>query len=153
MTRKAKGLRGVVVTESRLSRVDGKKGTIVYRGFPIEEIVGKCSFEEAAYLLWHGYLPTRVELQETKAHFRLTRALEEPLLSILTKLPKGAQPMSLLRTGVSAAGLLDQKADRANDKATLEIAERITAKIATIVAAQWRLREDFDVIHARHERF
>jgi len=146
MTERADGLRGVVVADSKLSLVDGEKGRLIYRGYPIEELAENISFEEGAYLLWHGYLPTRVELQDLKASFRLTRPLEEPLKRIMRTLPKGAQPMSLLRTVVSAAGLLDQKADRANENATLEMAERFTAKIASIVAAQWRLREDEEII-------
>ena len=146
MSERADGLRGVVVADSKLSLVDGENGRLIYRGYPIEELAEKVSFEEAAYLLWHGYLPTKIDLQDLKAHFRLTRPLEEPLKRIMRTLPKGAQPMSLLRTVVSAAGLLDQKADRANETATLEMAERFTAKMGSIVAAQWRLREDEEII-------
>jgi len=122
--------------------VDGENGRLVYRGYSIEELAGQVSFEEAAYLVWHGYLPTRVDLADLKASFRLTRPLEEPMKRIMLTLPKGAQPMSLLRTAISAAGLLDQKADRANENVTLEACERMTAKMATIVATQWRLRLD-----------
>lgn len=146
MAKRADGLRGVVVADSKLSLVDGENGRLIFRGYPIEELAGNVSFEEGAYLLWHGYLPTKVELQDLKANFRLTRPLEEPLKKVMRALPKGAQPMSLLRAVVSAAGLLDQKADRANENATLEMAERFTAKMASIVAAQWRLREDEEII-------
>ncbi len=152
MAKRAEGLRGVAVAETKLSSVDGEKGLLIYRGYPIEELAGNVCFEEAAYLLWHGYLPTRVDLKDLKAHFRLTRPLEEPLKRIMRTLPKGAQPMSLLRTTVSAAGLLDQKADRANENATLEMAERISSKMASIVAGQWRLREDLEMIEP-HDSF
>ena len=111
MTENAKGLRDIAVADSKLSYIDGKKGLLVYRGYAIEELAGNVGFEEAAYLLWHGYLPTKVDLQDLKASLRLTRPLEEPLRKILRALPKGAQPMSLLRTAVSAEGLLDQKGD------------------------------------------
>jgi citrate synthase len=146
MSEKIDGLRGVIAGESKLSLVDGENGRLVYRGYPIEELAGNVSFEEAAYLLWHGYLPTRVDLEELKASFRLTRPIEEPMKQIMRTLPKGAQPMSLLRTAISAAGLLDQKADRANENVTLETCERMTSKIATIMAAQWRLRLDEEMI-------
>ncbi|NLX59502.1 MAG: citrate synthase [Phycisphaerae bacterium] len=151
MTERAEGLRNVIVSDSKLSHVDGEAGQLIYRGYPIEELAEKVSFEEAAYLLWHGYLPTKVDLQDLKASFRLTRPLEDPMKKVLRTLPKGAQPMSLLRTAVSAAGLLDQKADRANENVTLEVCERMTAKAASIVAAQWRLRIDEDIIepHAK----
>lgn len=146
MSDKAEGLRGIVINDSKLSLVDGEEGRLIYRGYPIEELAGKVTFEESAYLLWHGYLPTKVELKDLRASFRLTRPLEEPLLRIIRTLPKGAQPMSLLRTAVSAAGLLDQKADRANENVTLETCERMTSKLASIIATQWRLRIDEEVI-------
>jgi len=146
MTEKVEGLRGVAVADSKLSLVDGENGRLIYRGYPIEELAGRVSFEEAAYLLWHGYLPTKVELKDLKASLRLTRPLEDRLKRIMRTLPKGAQPMSLLRTAVSAAGVLDQKADRANENATHEMAERATATMASLVAAQWRLREDEEII-------
>ena len=120
MAKKTEGLRGVTVNDSKLSLVNGEEGRLIYRGYPIEELAGKVSFEEAAYLLWHGYLPTRVELADLKASFRLTRPLEDPLKRIMRTLPKGAVPMSLLRTVTSAAGLLDQKSDRANENVTVE---------------------------------
>lgn len=146
MTEKVEGLRGIIINDSKLSLVDGENGKLVYRGYAIEELAGRISFEESAYLLWHGYLPTRVELQDMKAGFRLTRPIEEPMKAILRSLPKGAQPMSLLRTAISAAGLLDQKADRANENVTLETCERMTAKMASMIAMQWRLRIDEPVV-------
>jgi len=146
MAEKVEGLRGVIVNDSKLSLVDGENGRLVYRGYDIQELAGRASFEEAAYLLWHGYLPTKVELQELKASFRLTRPLEEPMKAIMRALPKGALPMSRLRTCISAAGLLDQKADRANENVTLETCERMTAKMATIIATQWRMRVDEPLI-------
>jgi 2-methylcitrate synthase len=142
MAERAVGLRGIIINDSKLSLVDGEHGKLIYRGYAIEELTGRVSFLEAAYLLWHGYLPTRVELKDMKASFRLTRPLEEPMKAILRTLPKGAQPMSLLRTATSAAGLLDQKADRANENATPETCERITSKMSSIIAAQWRRRID-----------
>ena len=151
MSEKSNGLRGVTVADSKLSLVDGPKAQLLYRGYPIEELAGKVCFEEAAHLLWHGYLPTKVDLQDLKASFRLTRPLEDPLKRILRSLPKGAQPMSLLRTALSAAGLLDQKADRANETATLEMAERMTAKMASTVAALWRLRVDEEILAPHKE--
>ena len=143
---RAEGLRGIVTNDSKLSMVDGEQGRLIYRGYPIEELAGNVSFEESAYLLWHGYLPTPVELKDLRASFRLTRPLEEPMKRIMRTLPKGAQPMSLLRTAISAAGLLDQKSDRANENVTHEACERMTAKMASIVAAQWRLRLDEEIV-------
>lgn len=142
MAERADGLRDVIANDSKLSRVDGENGRLIYRGYSIEELANRVSFEEAAYLLWRGYLPTRVELKELKASFRLTRPLEQPLKNILSTLPKGAQTMSLLRTAVSAAGLLDQKADRANENVTLETAARMTSKMSSIIAWMWRKRVD-----------
>lgn len=146
MSERAEGLRGIIINDSKLSLVDGEKGKLVYRGYPIEELAGRVSFEESAYLLWHGYLPTKVELKDLKASFRLTRPLEEPMKAIMRTLPKGAQPMSLLRTAVSAAGLLDQKADRANENVTHEACERMTAKLSSMIAGQWRLRLDEEIV-------
>jgi citrate synthase len=142
MSDRSEGLRDVVANDSKLSHVDGERGQLIYRGYPIAELANRVSFEESAYLLWHGFLPTPVELKALKASLRLTRPLEDPLKKIMSTLPKGAQPMSLLRTVVSAAGLLDQKADRANENVTLETAERMTAKMGTMITHMWRLRVD-----------
>src|SRR5256885_1975303 len=113
MSREVKGgLEDVVVSPSAICFIDGQKGRLLYRGFDIDDLVEHSSFEEVVYLLWHGALPSRKELD---AHVKVlsataTRKLPPGLLVLLRALPKKTTPMEVLRTGVSALSAFDPDA-------------------------------------------
>ncbi len=134
------GLEDVVVSTSEICFIDGQQGRLLYRGFDIDDLVAHSTFEEVVYLLWHGALPTRKELD---AHVKaLTRARKLPprFVTFLKDLPRKTHPMDVLRTGVSALAAFDPDAADTTREATLRKALRLTAQLPTLVAAWERIR-------------
>jgi citrate synthase len=139
----AKGLEGVVVAESELSHIDGDAGTLIYRGYDIEDLAAGASYEEVLYLLWHGSLPTREQLEEFSDAMASEHAVDEGVIEALRTLAaEDERPMAALRTGVSMLSATDPEADA--DPRDAEVARRkgrrIVARIPTILAAYDRLR-------------
>ena len=135
-----KGLEGVIAGETAISDVDGQRCQLIYRGYAIDELAGKTTYEEVSYLLLFGSLPTRSQLAEWTRQLEASRTLEPQILSLLQTFPRDADPMALLRTCVSALGLYDPEAEQEAVDATRHEAIRAIAKVPTIVAAIGRLR-------------
>jgi citrate synthase len=136
------GLEDVVVSTSEICFIDGREGRLVYRGYDVNDLVGPSSFEEVVYLLWHGGLPSRKELE---AHTKTlsataTRRLPPKLIDMLRLLPRKTTPMEVLRTGVSALSSFDPDAEDNSREASLRKAVRLTAQMPTLVAAWERIR-------------
>src|SRR6266446_6440729 len=136
------GLEDIVVSTSDICFIDGREGRLVYRGYDVNDLVEHSSFEEVVYLLWHGSLPSRKELD---AHVKAltataTRKLPPGLLALLRALPKKTTPMEILRTGVSALSAFDPDAEDNSREATLRKSVRLTAQMPTLVAAWERIR-------------
>src|SRR5436190_2330838 len=143
MSSEAKGgLEDVVVSTSDICFIDGREGRLVYRGYDVNDLVEHSSFEEVVYLLWHGSLPTRKELDvHVKAlSATATRKLPPGLIVLLRALPKKTTPMEVLRTGVSALSAFDPDAADNSREATARKAVRLTAQMPTLVAAWERIR-------------
>ncbi|MFN3651249.1 MAG: citrate/2-methylcitrate synthase [Armatimonadota bacterium] len=136
------GLRGVVAGESRISTVDGLEGRLIYRGINIHELAERASFEEVMYLLWHGKLPNRSELDNLQAQLRASAALPEGVLQLMRCFPPNARPMDALRTAVSALGMWDPDAGDNSTEANFRKSLRLTAQIATVVTSFHHLRND-----------
>jgi citrate synthase len=136
----SEGLEGVVVTDSRICFVDGIEGRLLYQGYDIHDLAGGASFEEVAYLLWHGDLPTRAQLDALTRDLTQARTLPEPVVSLLRSVPTDALPMDVLRTAVSMLGPYDPDAKDNSMEASVRKSIRVTAQVATIVAAIGRLR-------------
>ncbi len=103
----AKGLEGVVATSTTLSDVRGLEGKLIYRGYDIDELAGKVSFEEASYLLWQGELPSSKQLAELKGSLASQRELPQGVVEYILAAPKDSSPMDILRTCISMLGLYD----------------------------------------------
>ena len=112
------GLEDVVVSTSDICFIDGREGRLVYRGFDVNDLVEHSTFEEVAYLLWHGGLPSRKELDAHLKALSAARKLPPKLLDILRALPKKTTPMEVLRTGVSALSAFDPDAADNSREAT-----------------------------------
>src|SRR5437870_810037 len=138
----SRGLEGVIANSTALSDVLGDKGQLIYCGYDINELVGKVTYKEVIYLLWHRRLPNRKELDEFMRELRSQRELPGPVVDFLKSAPKGAGPMDVMRTAISMLGLYDRDIDK---EATPEINRRratsITAKIGVIAAYFHRARE------------
>ncbi|MHB1627665.1 MAG: citrate synthase [Bacilli bacterium] len=139
------GLEDVVALSSEICFIDGEEGRLVYRGYDIHDLIkGDCMFEEVIYLLWHGELPTQEQLAAFDRSLRADRALSPEILNALHELPKTGNAMEMLRTLVSIAGLYDPDDADASYDASVRKATRLVAKIATMVAAIERYRNDQD---------
>src|SRR3954471_3802401 len=101
------GLEGVVAARSEICFIDGEAGRLVYRGYDIEDLVENVTFEETAYLLWEGELPTRQELTQVRQQLASSMALPAHAMAILKSFPAQTQPMDALRTVVSALAATD----------------------------------------------
>jgi citrate synthase len=136
------GLEGVIANSTALSDVLGEKGQLIYCGYDINELVGKVSYKEVVYLLWHRKLPNRKELETFVRALRSQRQLPDPVIDFLKSAPKDANPMDVMRTAISMLGLYDSDNGK---EMTPEINRRrassITAKIGVIAAYFHRARE------------
>lgn len=139
------GLEDVVAGKSRICWVDGIDGRLIYQGYDIHDLVNG-TFEETAYLLWHGDLPTRAQLDALNKELTASRALPAPIQAMIQSLPKSAYPMDTLRTGVSALGIYDPDAGDNSQPANRRKAVRLTAQMATIVAGIDRARNGAPLI-------
>ncbi|WP_135257799.1 citrate synthase/methylcitrate synthase [Thermus caldilimi] len=147
----ARGLEGVLFTESRMCFIDGEAGRLYYYGIPIQELAEKSTFEETAFLLLQGRLPKREELEAFKLDLVKRRALPEHLLESFRRYPLSAHPMSFLRTAVSELGMLDPTEGDISQEALYEKGLDLIAKFATIVAANKRLREGKEPLSPRED--
>ena len=135
------GLEDVVVSTSEICFIDGDRGRLLYRGYDIHDLVAHSTFEEAVYLLWHGRLPTRPELERFRKDLTTQRRLPPKVLALLEGFPRKADAMDVVRTAVSAMGLYDPDAADNSREANLRRAVRIQAQVATLVAAWARIRK------------
>jgi|TARA_B000000475_G_scaffold231338_1_gene197126 2-methylcitrate synthase len=133
------GLRGQVAGKTALSTV-GKEGKgLTYRGFAIEELAEKASFEEVAYMLLYGNLPNQAEYDSYSAKLKSYRALPVELKEVLERIPASAHPMDVMRTGCSMLGNLEPEGDFSNQNDT---ADRILASFASIITYWYRYSHD-----------
>jgi citrate synthase len=137
----AKGLEGIIANSTALSDVLGEEGTLIYAGYNINELAGKVSYEEVVYLLWHGGLPNRKQLEGLQHQLRSQRELPKGVIDFILGAPKDANPMDVIRTGVSMLGLYDKvpTGDIDGEK-NRHRAASITAKISVIAAYFHRAR-------------
>ena len=151
----SQGLEGVVVLESKICFVDGLDGRLLYEGYNIHDLAEHATFEEVAYLLWHGDLPTRDQLDRLNLDLAAARALPEPVMALMKAFPTDALPLDVLRTAVSALGVYDPEGRDNSAEANVRKSVRLTAQMGTVVAAAERLRTgkppvppDRDLSHA-----
>ncbi|MBU3994306.1 MAG: bifunctional 2-methylcitrate synthase/citrate synthase [Actinobacteria bacterium] len=146
-----KGLAGVVVDETAISKVNPESNSLLYRGYPVQDLSAKCSFEEVAWLLWHGELPSADELSAFTARERAMRALDPAVKATIDLLPIQAHPMDLTRSAVSAIGALDPGANAEGQEANLAKAERLFAQLPAVVAYIQRRRRGLELIDPRDD--
>jgi citrate synthase len=135
-----RGLEDVVALTSTICFIDGKQGKLIYQGYDLDDLVANSSFEETAYLLWHGELPTAAQLKELNEQLLAERAIPDPVMDLIRSAPKNAHPMEVLRTAVSALAFYDPDSGDMSKEANIRKAVRLTAKFPTIVAAFERSR-------------
>jgi citrate synthase len=138
--RTPRGLEDVVAGASSICFIDGRRGRLLYRGYDIADLAEHATFEEVAFLLWHGDLPTRAALAGLRADLCRAGALPPAAVELLRRLPREAPPMAVLRTMTSALAHLDAEAEERSFEADLRKAVRLTAQVPALAAAFHRLR-------------
>jgi 2-methylcitrate synthase len=146
-----KGLAGVVVDTTSVSKVNPDTNSLLYRGYPVQELAANCSFEEVAYLLWHGELPNEKQLAEFETLERSQRALDDNVKRVIDDLPLTAHPMDVVRTAVSVIGANDPDAENATPASNLTKSITLLAKLPAIVAYTQRRLRDQDVVPPRDD--
>jgi 2-methylcitrate synthase len=135
-----KGLAGVVVDYTAVSKVNPETNSLLYRGYPVQELAANCSFEEVAYLLWNGELPSPAELDAFSASERSQRALDPAVKRVIDELPLTAHPMDVVRTAVSVIGAMDPAWADASPEGNLAKSVSLLAKFPAIVSYDQRRR-------------
>ena len=145
-----KGLAGVVVDTTAISKVVPETNSLTYRGYPVQDLAARCSFEQVAYLLWHGELPTDAQLAAFTQRERASRRLDRSTQAVLARIPENCHPMDVGRTVISYLGTEDPDEDNAAPTANYDKALRMFSILPTIVAADMRRRRGLDPIPPHH---
>jgi 2-methylcitrate synthase len=146
-----RGLDGVVVDSTRISKVMPEINSLVYFGYPVQELAEHCCFEEVAWLLWHGELPNAQQLAAFQADGRSRRHLSKELLAVIQQSPRTAHPMDLLRTGVSFLGMEDPAPHKEDAATNLDRAISLMAKIPIMLGSFYRVRKGLEIIPPRND--
>ena len=147
----AKGLAGIVVADTRKSKVDGENGRLYYGGYNIFDLAANASFEEVSYLLWHDQLPTQSELDAFTKEVNAEMAIDDTIINLLKTFPKTAHPMAVVRTAVSYIGAQDPKAEDSSPAENSRKALVLLAKTPTIVAAWNNMRQGKEPVAPRND--
>src|SRR5262245_49305857 len=149
------GLEGVIASETAIANIEGSDGAggLEYRGYRIEDLAGRVSYEETAYLLLHGDLPTSEKLREFDARLRASRPIPEPLITLFRAIPKHIHPMDVLRSSVSVLAHFDPdvEAPPTDHAANVRKAERMIAQMATAVAYRGRISKGLPLVPPRDD--
>ena len=141
-----KGLLGIIVDETEISKVMPEINSLTYRGYAAQDLCARCDFEEVAYLILNKELPNKKQLKEFKKELSKEITLSKNLINILKQIPKKSHPMDVARTVVSVMGLEDKESKDNSPKANLRKAIRILAKTPTALATFYRLRKGKKII-------
>lgn len=139
MAKKTGGLEGIVVSDSAISTVGVEGMDLNYRGYSIHDLAEKASFEEVAYLLIHGELPNRNELQAYQEKLMMLRELPDALKSVLELIPGNTHPMDVLRTGCSMLGTLEPESAHYDQ---FNIADRLIAATPGMLLYWYHFNKD-----------
>ena len=144
-----KGLLGIVVDETEVSKVMPEINSLTYRGYAAQDLCAQCRFEEVAYLILNKELPNKKQLKEFEKEETKERVLSKTLINILKQMPKKSHPMDVARTAVSVMGLEDKETNDNSSEANLRKAMRIFSKTPTALAAFYRLRKGKKIIQPK----
>ncbi len=147
------GLEGVIACKTSISRVDVENGRAIleYRGYDIHELAKRSTYEEVAYLLLFGELPTKKQLKEFEEELKDLRELPPQIIGLLTHLPPFSHPMVVLRTAISYLGSMDKDIHYIDYEHSIQKAKSLIAKVPTIIAYFHRIRMGRDLVHPNPE--
>ena len=145
-----KGLEEIVALESRICFIDGHQGRLLYEGYDIRDLAANSTFEEVAYLLWYGKLPTQAQLDDLHQDLVALRALPPALVHLLDAMPLSSSPMDVLRTAVSALALFEPGETKPGPT-SIGGARRLTAALPSIIGHFHRRRAKLPPLRSRPE--
>ena len=146
-----KGLLGIVVDETEVSKVMPEINSLTYRGYAAQDLCEYCKFEEVAYLILNKDLPNSIQLKQFEKEEKKNRELSKDLYSIIKRMPKKSHPMDVARTAVSVMGLEDKETTDSTPAANMRKALRIFAKTPTALAAFYRVRKGKKIIKPKKD--
>ena len=147
----ARGLEGVNVTATKLCRIDGQKGELIYSGYNIYDLAEHSTFEEVAFLLWNLRLPSKSELAALEQELREQRPLSDLNARVLREIIGQIRPMRALEIAVIIAGALDPKSSDLTNHQLKRTAALLTARMPTVLATFHRLRQGLDPVPPRDD--
>jgi|LSQX01.2.fsa_nt_gb citrate synthase len=145
-----RGLKGVAAAETRISYVDFN-GFLYYLGYNIDDLVGRVTYAEVAYLLVHKRLPNRQELERFKSELVSSMRLPDQIVDSIARSPIDSHPMDILRTEVSHLGLYDPDGEVFSKETNIRRATRLIAQVPVIVATIFRTRQNQPVLEPKDE--
>jgi len=140
------GLEGVIAGTTTISHVNPERNSLMYRGYDIQDLVQHSSFEEVAFLLIKGHLPTKPELDAFSAELKKEREIPAGVVDTFKTFPKNSNPMDMLKVGVSLLALSDPDKDDNSHDANVRKAIRLTAKFPALIAYSYRINRGQDVV-------
>ena len=146
-----KGLAGVTADTTAISKVNPESNSLLYRGYPVQELAAAVNFEDVAWLLWHGELPTESEARDFRTAERSSRALADNVKAAIDLLPLSCHPMDVSRTAVSVIGANHPKAEDSSPEAELEKAVELFASFPAVVAYDQRRRHGLEPVEPRDD--
>ncbi|MBK4120102.1 bifunctional 2-methylcitrate synthase/citrate synthase [Kocuria rhizophila] len=146
-----KGLAGVVADTTAVSKVNAETNSLLYRGYPVQELAEKCSAEEVALLLWTGELPSEEELEAFRTLERENRALTPELKRVIDELPTTCHPMDVCRTAASVIGAQHPLAEDNSPEAELRKAQELFAVMPAVVCYDQRRRHGQELVEPRED--
>ncbi|MDC1137914.1 bifunctional 2-methylcitrate synthase/citrate synthase [Candidatus Pelagibacter sp.] len=146
-----KGLLGIVVDETEVSKVMPEINSLTYRGYAAQDLCEYCRFEEVAYLILNKDLPNSIQLKHFEKEEKNNRELSKNLYEIIKHMPKKSHPMDVARTAVSVMGLEDKETSDSSPDANMRKALRIFAKTPTALAAFYRIRKGQKIIKPKKD--
>ena len=145
-----RGLKGVYFDRSPCTFIDGRIGELRYRGYSIHDLAEHSNFEETAWLLLRGELPTKAQVAEFDTQLKSARELPAPIFDIIRTI-KAAHPMDVLRTAVSALAAFDPETADNSHEAVIRKGIRLTSQVPMIIAAHARLRDSLEPVEPNRE--
>ena len=145
------GLEGVPATQSSICDIDGQRGVLTYRGYPVDQLASSSSFLETAYLLIWGELPTSEQLQEFEQEVQMHRRVSFRIRDMMKCFPSGGHPMDALQSSAASLGLFYSRRALDNPEYIVSAVVRLIAKIPTMVAAFQLIRKGQDPIQPRDD--
>jgi citrate synthase len=146
-----KGLKDICLDTTEICYIDAHNSKLYYMGYDIETLAAKSCFEETAFLLLYGRLPTAKELDAFKSRLKAERNIPDDLVELLRKLPDDVEPIEMLRTAVSYLGNLDPERSDLSREGIYSKAVRLMAKVPTIISYFYRIKNNLPIVKPNNE--